>query len=151
MAILKNANFANKGLVTQWGRLQFNEKGEVEVSENAGKKLSTLEGFSVDLDGSMETSSDKEENDQETEDTTAEDSENDSEPEEGETSAEQEEDAQQVDDEEENATEEENAAYTEEELAKKNVPQLKKIAKDLKLDMPSDSKKQQLIDAILGK
>lgn len=143
MALLRNPNFAGKPLVTQWGKLIFNENGEAEVSEDAGKKLGTLKGFSFVSGDEVESSSDDEENSQETENTTPESSENDSEV--GESS-------EEATSEEESENEDvavETTAYTEEELNKKNVPQLKKIAKDLGLSIPADAKKQQVIAAII--
>lgn len=143
MALLRNPNFAGKPLVTQWGKLIFNENGEAEVSEDAGRKLGTLKGFSFVSGDEVESSSDDEENSQETENTTPESSENESEVEESyeETTFEKESENEDV------AVE--TTAYTEEELNKKNVPQLKKIAKDLGLSIPADAKKQQVIAAII--
>lgn len=142
MALLRNPNFAGKPLVTQWGKLIFNENGEAEVSEDAGKKLGTLKGFSFVSGDEVESSSDDEENSQETENTTPESSENESEVEESSEEATSEES-------ENEDVEVETTAYTEEELNKKNVPQLKKIAKDLGLSIPADAKKQQVIAAII--
>lgn len=143
MALLRNPNFAGKPLVTQWGKLIFNENGEAEVSEDAGKKLGTLKGFSFVSDDEVESSSDDEENSQETENTTPESSENESEVEESSEEATSEEESENED------VAVETTAYTEEELNKKNVPQLKKIAKDLGLSIPADAKKQQVISAII--
>lgn len=143
MALLRNPNFAGKPLVTQWGKLIFNENGEAEVSEDAGKKLGTLKGFSFVSGDEVESSSDDEENSQETEDTTPESSENESEVEESSEEATSEEESENED------VAVETTAYTEEELNKKNVPQLKKIAKDLGLSIPADAKKQQVIAAIV--
>lgn len=146
MAILRNPRFSGKNLVTQWGKLTFNENGEVEVSEDAGKKLGTLKGFSVVLDKEVETSSPDEENSQEMENTTAEKAENESEAEESSK------DVSEKNETEDEAAEEksvETTDYTEEELEKKNVPQLKKIAKDMGLTVSSDAKKKQVIAAIL--
>lgn len=142
MALLRNPNFAGKPLVTQWGKLIFNENGEAEVSEDAGKKLGTLKGFSFVSGDEVESSSDDEENSQETENTTPESSENESEVEESSEEATSEES-------ENEDVAIETTAYTEEELNKKNVPQLKKIAKDLGLSIPADAKKQQVIAAII--
>lgn len=133
MALLRNPNFKGQDLVTQWGKLTFDENGEVEVTEDAGRKLGTLKGFSFVSDEEMEENSTEEENAQETENTTSDEAENES------------------GDEEESAEEETSAtAYTEEELNEKNVPQLRKIAKDMGLAVPSDAKKKQVIEAILG-
>ena len=142
MALLRNPNFAGKPLVTQWGKLIFNENGEAEVSEDAGKKLGTLKGFSFVSGDEVESSSDDEENSQETENTTPESSENESEVEESSEEATSEES-------ENEDVAVETTAYTEEELNKKNVPQLKKVAKDLGLSIPADAKKQQVIAAII--
>lgn len=143
MALLRNPNFAGKPLVTQWGKLIFNENGEAEVSEDAGKKLGTLKGFSFVSGDEVESSSDEKENSQETENTTPESSENESEVEESSEEATSEEESENED------VAVETTAYTEEELNKKNVPQLKKIAKDLGLSIPADAKKQQIIAAII--
>lgn len=137
MAILKNLSFANKALVTQWGKLLFDAEGKTKVDDEAGKKLSTLKGFSVDLDSDMEESSYSEENPQETKDTTPENEENEVQ------------EQEDVSDSEEAETESEIVDYTENELGEKNVPQLKKIAKELGIKTASDAKKQQLIEAIL--
>lgn len=143
MALLRNPNFAGKPLVTQWGKLIFNEDGEAEVSEDAGKKLGTLKGFSFVSGDEVKSSSDDEENSQETENTTPESSENESEVEESSEEATSEEESEN-----ENVAVE-TTAYTKEELSKKNVPQLKKIAKDLGLSISPDAKKQQVITAII--
>ena len=143
MALLRNSNFAGRPLVTQWGKLIFNENGEVEVSEDAGKKLGTLKGFSFVSGDEVKSSSDDEENSQETENTTPESSENESEAEE------YSEEATSEDKSEDEDAAVETTTYTEEELNKKNVPQLKKIAKDLGLSIPADAKKQQVITAII--
>lgn len=136
MAILKNLSLKGQNLVTQWGELTFNENGETEIGEEAGKKLSTLNGFSFISDEEMEKYSDYEKNSQETENTTADESiEEETESEEIET---------------ENSSEEENVTeYSEEELSAKNVAQLKKIAKEMGLTVASDAKKKQIIDIIL--
>jgi hypothetical protein len=135
MAILKNLNLKGQNLVTQWGELTFNENGETEIGEDAGKKLSTLNGFSFISDEEMEKYSDDEKNSQETENTTTDESIEETEDEEIET---------------EDSSEEENVAeYSEEELNAKNVAQLKKIAKEMGLTVASDAKKKQIIDIII--
>jgi hypothetical protein len=146
MAILKNLSFAQKELVTQWGKLLFDENGEAEVSDEAGEKLATLKGFSVVLDNEADKNSDDDENAQETENTTP------GEPENGE-SEQQEEPADEAGEKQETAQEDTPAApvYTEEELNAKNVPQLKKIAKDMGLKVAADAKKAELVNAILKK
>lgn len=156
MAILKNLSFANRELVTQWGKLHFDKNGEVEVDDEVGKKLSTLKGFSVEAGEESENNSNDEENSQEGENETPEDEESE---EEVETDSEESEDdtteddaeAETEDEESEESEEEvETTAYTEKELEEKTVPQLRKIAKDMGLAISSDAKKKQIIDAILG-
>lgn len=132
MAILKNPNFKGKDLMTQWGKLTFDENGEVEISEDAGKKLGTLKGFSFIPNGNVENNSPDKEKSQETKDTSSEISENESE---NETEA--------------NSEAEETNEYTEEELEENTVAQLKKIAKDMGITIQSDAKKKQIIESIL--
>ena len=66
MAILKNLSLKGQNLVTQWGELTFNENGETEIGEDAGKKLSTLNGFSFISDEEIEKYTDDEKNSHET-------------------------------------------------------------------------------------
>lgn len=135
MAILKNLSLKGQNLVTQWGELTFNENGETEIGEDAGKKLSTLNGFSFISDEEIEKYPDDEKNSQETENTTTDESIEETENEEIET---------------EESSEEENVTkYSEEELNAKNVAQLKKIAKEMGLTVASDAKKKQIIDIII--
>lgn len=154
MAILKNLDFKEKDLVTQWGKLHFDKNGEVEVNDEVGKKLSTLKGFSVEAEEESGNNSDDEENSQENENETPEDEESekevetDSEESEDDTT---EDDAEaETEDEESEEEVEETTTYTEKELEEKTVPQLRKIAKDMGLAISSDAKKKQIIDAILG-
>ncbi len=153
MAILKNLSFADRELVTQWGKLHFDKNGEVKVDDEVGKKLSTLKGFSVEAEEESGNNSDDEENSQEDENETPEDEESE---EEVETDSEESEDDTTEDDteaeteDEESEEEVETTAYTEKELEEKTVPQLRKIAKDMGLAISSDAKKKQIIDAILG-
>ena len=134
MAILKNLSLKGQNLVTQWGELTFNENGETEIGEDAGKKLSTLNGFSFISDEEIEKYSNDEKNSQETENTTTEESIEETEDEEIET---------------EESSEENVTEYSEEELNAKNVAQLKKIAKEMGLTVASDAKKKQIIDIII--
>lgn len=134
MAILKNLSLKGQNLVTQWGELTFNENGETEIGEDAGKKLGTLNGFSFISDEKIEKYPGDEKNSQETENTTTDESIEETEDEEIET---------------EESSEKNVTEYSEEELNAKNVAQLKKIAKEMGLTVASDAKKKQIIDIII--
>lgn len=47
MSILRNKNFAGKELITAFGKILFNEKGEANVELVVAEKLATLRGFEV--------------------------------------------------------------------------------------------------------
>jgi hypothetical protein len=145
MAILKNIRFANKELVTAFGKIHFDANGTADVEDSAAAKLSTLKGFSV----VEEDSSDETENTQETK---SEQQEDESEEVSVETT---EEDSAEQDENAETAEQEDSAAEADktalhDELEKMNVPQLKKYAKDNGIDIGSASKKDDIIAAIMA-
>ena len=161
MATLKNVAYANKDLVTAYGTFHFSENGETEIDEFAGKKLATLEGFSLvgdteeheqendsveqdaEEDEQGENPTSEEENAQDTEENAESDSDEDDDDEEPVTD--DDEDSENPD---EDAEEDE---ITEEELQEYTVAELKKYAKDNGIDIGNASKKQDIINVILGK
>lgn len=123
MAILKNIAFANKNLVTAFGKITFDGNGEVHLDDSAAEKLATLDGFSI------------------VEETTTPDTKNAVE-----TKSEQVADEVATDTVEEETADE---VIDRDELEKMNVPQLRKYAKTNNIDISGLSKKDDIIDAIL--
>ena len=156
MATLKNVAYANKDLVTAYGTFHFSENGETEIDESAGKKLATLKGFSLvgdteeheqkndsveqdaEEDEQGENPTHEEENAQETEENAESDSDEDDDEEEPDDSENPDEDAEEDE-------------ITEDELQDYTVAELKKYAKDNGIDIGTASKKQDIINVIVGK
>lgn len=166
MATLKNVAYANKDLVTAYGTFHFSETGETEIDESAGKKLATIQGFSLigeseepeqendsveqdaEEDEQGENPTPEEENAQETEENGEPESE---EPDESDDDDEDEEpdDSENPD---ENADEDaEEDEITEDKLQEYTVAELKKYAKDNGIDIGTAYKKQDIINIIIGK
>ena len=157
MATLKNVAYANKDLVTAYGTFHFSETGETEIDESAGKKLATIQGFSLigdteepeqkndyveqdaEEDEQGENLTPEEENAQETE----ENGEPENEPESEENNEGESDESEDEDAEEDEITEDELQEYT--------VAELKKYAKDNGIDIGTASKKQDIINVIIGK
>lgn len=125
MAILKNTAFANKSLVTAYGKIEFNENGISEVKDFVAKKLANLKGFTVEeSDENLEVEEVVEE----------------------ETTEEVEEIEEELDEVEEN----EKTSVTREELEALTVKQLEKFAKENEIDLAGATKKADIISVILG-
>ena len=141
MSKIFNGNNKGQSIATAIGLISFDENGIAEVNdEEMAEKLLQLDGYKrPDGEGApkqpqsepkkaeVENNSSEEENTQETEENTS-------------------------DNEEENVEEEksEGEELTEEVLTTKNVPQLRKIAKDNDIDLNGATKKDEIIAIILG-
>lgn len=167
MATLKNVAYANKDLVTAYGTFHFSETGETEIDESAGKKLATIQGFSLigdteepeqkndsveqdaEEDEQGENPTPEEEDAQETEENDEDEPESE-EPDESEDSEDEEPDDSENPDEntDEDAEEDE---ITEDKLQEYTVAELKKYAKDNGIDIGTAYKKQDIINVIIGK
>lgn len=154
MATLKNVAYANKDLVTAYGTFHFSETGETEVDESTGKKLATLQGFSLIGD----TEEPEQENDSVEQDAEKDEQGENPTPEEENAQETEENDEPESEDEDEEPDDSENAdedaeedEITEDELQEYTVAELKKYAKDNGIDIGTASKKQDIINAIIGK
>lgn len=152
MSKVFNNRLKGKQLATSIGLIQFDANGVADIAdEEMVEKLLELKGYSLAEEG--ENSAQNLEKDSETEKTS---------PEEKNTQENDENTSEDVQDEEdkvEDKSEEvegdledaaDEGAWTEEKLANKNVPQLKKIAKDNNIDLNGASKKDEIIAIILG-
>ena len=154
MAILKNKAYANKGLVTAYGTFHFSENGETEIDEATGKKLATLQGFSLIGD----TEEPEQENDSVEQDAEKDEQGENPTPEEENAQETEENDEPESEDEDEEPDNSENAdedaeedEITEDELQEYTVAELKKYAKNNGIDIGTASKKQDIINVIIGK
>lgn len=121
-----------KKMTTSIGIIEFDANGVADIKdENYVASLMELDGFEladgeqmpekVDDNEEVEVPSEEEESPQETEEETA-----------------------------ETPAEEEASEFSEEALADKNVPQLRKIAKDNNIDLAGASKKDEIVAIIIG-
>lgn len=134
MVSLVNKAFRGKSLVTSWGKIEFSAEGVAKVEDVVGEKLSKLTGFSL----ASETSTPNNGNGQKNENTTSDDQ----------NAATNKTKITPDNQEDEN---DENKTISAEELDTMNVPQLKKYAKEVGIDVTNINKKQELVDAILAK
>lgn len=152
MSKVFNNRLKGKQLATSIGLIQFDANGVADIAdEEMVEKLLELKGYSLAEEG--ENSAQNLEKDSETEKTS---------PEEKNTQENDENTSEDVQDEEDKAEDKseevegdsedaaDEGAWTEEKLANKNVPQLKKIAKDNNIDLNGASKKDEIIAIILG-
>lgn len=137
MSKIINNRLKGKQLATSYGKVQFNSDGVAEIeNEELVEKLLKLNGYKL-----VEGDENSDENRQE-------------EPDAGKTSAAEETTQKNDEDTSEDEPEEDDGVaeteYTEESLMEKNVPQLKKVAKDNDIDLAGATKKDEIIAVILG-
>lgn len=140
MVTLKSDKLRNQNLVSAYGKVTFDENGLAVVDDALGENLSKLHGYHIIGE---ENSSDDTEFTQEEEIVQEEVTSEESIPETKEDSVEQEDDSETEETEE---TEEDGS----EDLSTLNVPQLKKYAKDHGIDVTGLTKRQELLDKIIG-
>lgn len=128
MSMIFNNRLKNKELVTSKGKIQFNAEGVADIQdEELVNKLLELSGYSL-FDGEQPKKAVE------------------SPKEEDESTDEVDESTDEVDDD----IFSENDEFTEESLSTKNVPQLRKIAKDNNIDIAGANKKDEIIAIIIG-
>lgn len=135
MSKIFNNRLKGKQLATSGGKIQFNAEGVAEIAnEELVEKLLGLKGYSLVEDTENPVKNPKKEPDM------VKSSDEDEKPQEEDENTSDEEDAEGVAE----------AEYTEESLMEKNVPQLKKVAKDNNIDLAGATKKDEIIAIILG-
>lgn len=136
MSKIFNNRLKGKQLSTSYGKVQFNSDGVAEIeNEELVEKLLELNGYKL-----VEGDENAAENHQEK-------------PDAGKTSTAEETTQKNAEDTSEDEEEDDGVAeteYTEESLMEKNVPQLKKVAKDNDIDLAGATKKDEIIAIILG-
>lgn len=137
MSKIINNRLKGKQLATSYGKVQFNSDGVAEIeNEELVEKLLKLNGYKL-VEGDENSAENRQE-----------------EPDAGKTSAVEETTQKNDEDTSEDEPEEDDGVaeteYTEESLMEKNVPQLKKVAKDNDIDLAGATKKDEIIAIILG-
>ena len=123
--IIQNLGLKNKRIMTALGEVQFNENGKAEVQDEQGRRLSSLKGFVV-VEEKQETDNKQPEQDK----------------------------VVSQNEEKDDVIDKDNESFTgtitlEEIKAAKNVPILKKIAKDNNIDVEGLAKKDEIANAII--
>lgn len=124
---LLNLQLKNRILITSKGNFEFDGEGTSDIPDEVAKGLLTLANYS-EYKGKNSSVKEKKEDEP--------------------INIPSKEEKQDID--EISSDKEETKHYTREELEEKNVLQLKKIAKELDVDLDGKSKKDDIIDAILG-